>query len=185
MPEPLPEHQRIGSQHNEGYLVAGTSADRSEFAVDAICLWWEDPARPTFPDESNLLNLSDAGASDGCRYRLWQRQLQEELANRLGIEVMVCHYPTGASKWNLIEHRLFSNVSINSAGKPLRTFETMLGCIRDTTMETELKVKAYSLDQVPETGLKVSDKEMKALNLHRRSVCPAWYYVIRPRHAPL
>ncbi len=172
-------------RHNEGYMVVGTSADTSEFAVDAICLWWEDPERPTFPNESKLLIMSDAGGSDGCRYRLWKRQLQEELADRLGIEVMVCHYPTGASKWNPIEHRLFSYISINWAGRPLRTFETMLGYIRDTTTETGLKVKAFLLDRVYETGVKVPDKEMKALNLHRRSVCPTWNYVIKPRHASL
>lgn len=172
-------------RHNEGYVVVGTSADTSEFAVDAICLWWEDPGRPTFPDESKLLILSDAGGSDGCRYRLWKRQLQKELADRLGIEVMVCHYPTGASKWNPIEHRLFSYISINWAGKPLRTFETMLGYIRDTTTETGLKVEAFLLDRVYETGVKISDKEVKALNLYRRRVCPTWNYVIKPRHASL
>ena len=112
--------------HNEGYVVVGTSADTSEFAVDVICMWWEDEDRPSFPDESKLLILSDAGGSDGCRFRLWKKQLQEQLADRLGIEVMVCHYPTGASKWNPIEHRLFSHISLNWAGKPLRSFETML-----------------------------------------------------------
>ena len=172
-------------RHNEGYVVVGTSADTSEFAVDAICSWWEDPDRPTFPDESKLLILSDAGGSDGCRFRLWKRKLQEELADRLGIEVLVCHYPTGTSKWNPIEHRLFSYISINWAGKPLRTFETMLSYIRGTTTETGLKVKAFLLDRVYEKGIKVSSDEMKALNLHRRNVCPTWNYVIKPRHASL
>ena len=172
-------------RHNEGYVVVGTSADTSEFAVDAICLWWEDPDRPTFPDESKLLILSDAGGSDGCRYRLWKRQLQEELADRLGLEVLVCHYPTGTSKWNPVEHRLFSYISINWAGKPLRTFETMLSYIRDTTTETGLKVRAFLLDQVYEKGIKVSNDEMKALNLQRRKVCPTWNYVLKPRHASL
>ena len=114
-----------------------------------------------------------------------KKQLQEELADRLGLEVLVCHYPTGASKWNPIEHRLFSYISINWAGKPLRTFETMLGYIRDTTTETGLKVKALLLNRVYEKSIKVSDSEMKALNLHRRSVCPTWNYAIQPRHASL
>lgn len=169
--------------HNEGYVYVGTSADTSEFAGDAICLWWEDKDRPTFSDESKLLILSDAGGSDGCRFRLWKQQLQEQLADRLGIEVMVCHYPTGASKWNPIEHRLFSYISLNWAGKPLRSFETMLGYIRDTTTEAGLKVKAFLVDRVYEKGIKVSDQEMKALNLQRRRVCPTWSYVIRPRCA--
>jgi hypothetical protein len=169
--------------HNEGYVYVGTSADTSEFAVEAICLWWEDKDRPTFPDESKLLILSDAGGSDGCRFRLWKKQLQEQLADRLGIEVMVCHYPTGASKWNPIEHRLFSYISLNWAGKPLRSFETMLGYIRGTTTEAGLKVRAFLVDRVYEKGIKVSIREMKALNLQRRRVCPTWNYVIRPRCA--
>jgi hypothetical protein len=171
--------------HNEGYVYVGKSADTSEFAVEAICRWWEDEDRPTFPDESCLLILSDAGGSDGCRYRLWKKLLQEKLANRLGIKVMVCHYPTGNSKWNPIEHRLFSYISINWAGKPLRSFETMLGYIRGTTTQTGLKVKAFLVDRVYEKGIKVSKKEMAELNLQRRSVCPTWNYVIQPSCAQL
>jgi len=172
-------------QHNEGYVYVGTSADTSEFAVDAISMWWDDEERPTFPDESKLLILSDAGGSDGCRFRLWKKQLQEQLADRLGIEVMVCHYPTGASKWNPIEHRLFSYISLNWAGKPLRSFETMLGYIRGTTTETGLQVKAFLINQVYEKGIKVSTNEMNDLNLHRRRVCPNWNYVIKPRSVPV
>jgi len=169
--------------HNEGYVVVGTSADTSEFAVDAICLWWEDEDRPSFPDESQLLILSDAGGSDGCRFRLWKKQLQEQLADRLGIEVMVCHYPTGASKWNPIEHRLFSHISLNWAGKPLRSFAMMLAYIRGTTTETGLRVRALLLDRVYQRGIKVSNQEMKDLNLQRRAICPNWNYVIKPRCA--
>lgn len=84
--------------NNLGYVAVGTCAETAEFAVDAICWWWSLEGRPTFPDESKLLILTDAGGSDGCRPRLWKKQLQEKLADRLGIEVMVCHYPTGASK---------------------------------------------------------------------------------------
>ena len=169
--------------HNLGYVAVGTSADTSEFAVDAICWWWELEDRPHFPDETKLLILSDAGGSDGCRFRLWKRQLQEQLADRLGIEVMVCHYPTGASKWNPIEHRLFSYISLNWAGQPLRSFEVMLNYIRGTTTKAGLKVKACLLDREYEKKIKVSDQEMEALNLHRRRVCPRWNYVIKPRLA--
>jgi hypothetical protein len=170
--------------HNLGYVAVGTSADTSEFAMDAICWWWELEDRPSFPDETRLLILSDAGGSDGCRFRLWKRQLQEELADQLGIEVMVCHYPTGASKWNPIEHRLFSYISLNWAGKPLRSFEAMLNYIRGTTTKAGLKVKAVLLDREYEKGIKISDQEMDALNLHRRRVCPRWNYVLKPRLAP-
>jgi hypothetical protein len=169
-------------RHNEGYVYVGTSADTSEFAVDCIGWWWGDESRPTCPDESKLLILSDAGGSDGCRFRLWKKQLQEQLADRIGIEVMVCHFPTGASKWNPIEHRLFGPISLNWEGKPLRSFEAMLAYIRGTTTETGLKVKAFLIDRVYETGIKVSNEEMKALNLQRRRVCPDWNYVIKPRH---
>jgi hypothetical protein len=169
--------------HNLGYVAVGTSADTSEFAVDAICWWWELEDRPHFPDETKLLVLSDAGGSDGCRFRLWKKQLQEQLADRLGIEVMVCHYPTGASKWNPVEHRLFSYISLNWAGQPLRSFEVMLNYIRGTTTQAGLKVKACLLDRKYEKKIKVSDQEMKALNLYRRRVCPRWNYVIKPRSA--
>lgn len=169
--------------HNLGYVAVGTSADTSEFAVDAICWWWALDDRPSFPDETKLLILSDAGGSDGCRFRLWKKQLQEQLADRLGIEVMVCHYPAGASKWNPIEHRLFSYISLNWAGKPLRSFETMLNYIRGTTTQTGLKVTACLMDRQYEKGIKVSNQQMNALNLHRRRVCPRWNYVIKPRLA--
>jgi hypothetical protein len=171
--------------HNLGYVYVGISADTSEFAVDAIVMWWEQHDRPRFLHEDKLLILCDAGGSNGYRTRLWKKQLQEQLADRLGVEVMVCHYPTGASKWNPIEHRLFSYISLNWAGKPLRTLETMLGYIRDTTTETGLKVKAFLVNQKYEKSIKVSDKEMRALNLVRRRVCPSWNYQIKPRCASL
>jgi hypothetical protein len=113
-------------KHNLGYVYVGTSADTPEFAVEAIAQWWQDSDRPTFACESKLLILCDAGGSNGCRPRQWKKQLQEQLADQFGIEVMVCHYPTGASKWNPIEHRLFSYISLNWSGKPLLTLETLL-----------------------------------------------------------
>jgi len=169
--------------NNLGYVYVGTSADTSEFAVDAISMWWEQEDRPRFQREDKLLILCDAGGSDGYRPRLWKKQIQEQLADRLGIEVMVCHYPTGASKWNPIEHRLFSYISLNWAGKPLRSLETMLGYIRDTTTETGLKVKAFLVEREYKKRIKVSDKEMRALNITRRRVCPSWNYQIKPRCA--
>jgi len=171
--------------HNLGYVYVGTSADTSEFSVDAIAMWWEQEDRPRFQCEDKLLILCDAGGSNGYRTRLWKKQLQEQLADRLGIEVMVCHYPTGASKWNPIERHLFSYISLNWAGKPLRSLETMLGYIRDTTTETGLKVKASLLDREYEKNIKVSDEEMGALSIVRRRVCPNWNYQIKPRCASL
>ena len=122
--------------HNRGYVYVGKSADTAEFAVDVLARWWQEFGQFDFPGAPPLLILCDGGGSNGYRLRLWKVQLQEQLADRLRLNVTVCHYPTGASKWNPIEHRLFGPISINWAGQPLRTFETMLACIRGTTTET-------------------------------------------------
>jgi len=167
--------------HNQGYVYVGTSADTAEFAVEAIVRWWTDPQRPRFAREDKVLILCDAGGSNGYRLRLWKHQLQTRLADALGVEVMVCHYPTGASKWNPIEHRLFSYISLNWAGQPLRSLQLMLNYIRGTTTETGLTVKAFLVEGVFEKGRHISTKEMARLNLLRRPVCPHWNYVIRPR----
>jgi hypothetical protein len=168
-------------QHNSGYVYVGTSADTPEFAVDALAHWWQLPHRPTFADESKLLILADGGGSNGYRPRLWKKALQESFADPFQIDVMVCHYPTGASKWNPIEHRLFSYISINWAAQPLHSFELMLRFIRDTTTTTALHVEAYLCEQEYLPGIKVSDDEMAALQLQHRNVCPAWNYVISHR----
>lgn len=167
--------------HNQGFVCVGTSADTSEFAVDNILKWWHYPGRPTFPDESKLLLLCDAGGSNGYRKRLWKQQIQEKLADALGVRVMICHYPTGASKWNPIEHRLFSQISINWAGKPLRSLQIMLNYIRDTTTSTGLTVEALLSDAVYQKGIKVSSEVWDALSIKPRSICPQWNYIISPR----
>lgn len=167
--------------HNLGYVYVGTSADTPEFAVEAIVRWWTDQSRPRFARENKVLILCDAGGSNGYRAYLWKQQLQERLADQLGVEVMVCHYPTGASKWNPVEHRLFSYISLNWAGKPLRTLETLLGYIRDTTTETGLKVKAFLIERTFEKGIKVSPEQRASFNLFRRRICPNWNYIIKPR----
>jgi len=167
--------------HNRGYLYVGQSADTPQFAVEMIAAWWRAFGRPDFPTADKLLILCDAGGSNGYRPRLWKQQLQELLADQLGLEVTVCHYPTGASKWNPIEHRLFGPISLNWAGHPLCTFETMLALIRGTATETGLKVEAFLVNKVYATGLKVADAVMKSLNLERHAVCPNWNYTIRPR----
>jgi hypothetical protein len=127
------------------------------------------------------LILADAGGSNGCRPRLWKAQLQSQLSDRLGLSVTVCHYPTGCSKWNPIAHRLFSQISLNWAGKPLRTFDTMLGYLRDTTTTTGLQVTARLLAGVYQTGIKVTDAVMKTLYVEHHAICPSWNYTIRPR----
>jgi hypothetical protein len=166
---------------NRGWVVVGQSADTPEFAVEAIVSWWEEEGLQSYPGAKRLLILADSGGSNGARSRVWKQRVQEQLADRLGVEVTVCHYPRGCSKYNLIEHRLFSFISLNWAGKPLRSFEVMLGFIRNTTTKAGLKVKAVLNEKVYAKGRRVSDAEMKTLNLERHEVCPEWNYTIRPR----
>jgi hypothetical protein len=169
--------------HQRGYVYVGTSADTPQFAVEMIARWWQAEGQARFPGADQILILADAGGSNGCRPRMWKQQLQAQLADHLGLDVTVCHYPTGASKWNPIEHRLFSQISINWAGKPLRSFEAMLAYIRGTVTESGLQVKAFLIDQVYEKGRTVSTAAMHDLNIQFAAVCPRWNYTIRPRPA--
>jgi hypothetical protein len=170
-------------KHNRGYVYVGQSADTPQFAVDNIVRWWLEEGRFLYPHANKLLILADAGGSNGCRPRLWKLQLQEQLADRLGLEVTVGHYPTGTSKWNPIEHRLFSLISINWAGKPLRTFEFMLACIRGAKTDTGLQVKATLIEKVYEKGIRLAKTALATLSIELHTVCPRWNYTIRPRLA--
>lgn len=167
--------------HNQGFVYVGTSGDTAEFAVDAIVRWFERKDRPTFKNERKLLILCDGGGSNGSRVRNWKRQLQQQLAERFGLEVMVCHYPPGTSKWNPIEHRLFSFVSLNWAGQPLRSLSRMTALIRGTVTIMGLQVKAAVLKGNYPLKIKVSNAEMAELALTRRKICPQWNYGIHPR----
>lgn len=169
-------------EKDRGYVYVGLSADTPAFAVDAIARWWGSAGQRLFPQARRLLILADAGGSNGCTPRLWKLRLQEQLADAYGLEVTVCHYPRGASKWNPVEHRLFSYISINWAGKPLRSLEVMLGYLRDTTTEAGLRVKATAIDRQYRKGIKVPDREMKKLRLRRHKTCPRWNYTIKPRN---
>jgi len=166
--------------HNRGTVYVGSSGDTAEFAVDALTHWCQTHGYPEARAD-HLLILADEGGSNGCRTRRWKQQLQEQLCDGLGLTVTVCHYPTGWSKWNPIEHRLFGPISLTWAGYPLRTWELMLAYLRATTTTTGLEVQAIRLDGDYQTGLRVSDLEMAALNLTAHAVCPAWNYTLRPR----
>ena len=170
--------------HNHGYVYVGQSADTPQFAVEVIVSWWREFGQELFPNADKILILADAGGSNGCRPRLWKQQLQEQLADQLGLEVTVCHYPTGASKWNPIEHRLFGPISLNWAGKPLETFEFMLACIRGTDTDTGLQVNAFLVEKVYEKGIKIAEEVMQALHIEWHSICPQWNYTIKPRQVP-
>jgi hypothetical protein len=164
---------------NRGMVAVGTSADTARFATDCIEHWWQEEGRHAYPQAGQLLVLADGGGSNGHRSRLFKWSMQQ-FANKRGVAVTVCHYPTGASKWNPVEHRLLSHISINWAGKPLRCLNTMLGYIRGTVTETGLRVRAWLNDKIYPTKVKVSNAQMKSLNLERLPTCPDWSYTIRP-----
>jgi len=165
---------------NEGYVYVGTSGDTPEFAVDAIATWWSHEGRDLYPKREKLLILADGGGSNGYRVRAWKKQLQEKLCDQLGLTVTVCHYPPGCSKWNPVEYRLFSFISINWAGVPLRPLDTMLGYIRGTSTKAGLKVKAVLQEGIYKGGQEVTKEDLKRLNLQCHAVCPKWNYTIRP-----
>ncbi len=169
---------------NRGYVRVGLSANTAEFAVDTIAAWWAADGRRHFPRARQLLLLADGGGSNGHRPRLWKLRLQTRVADRFGLAVTVCHYPTGASHYNPVEHRLFGPISNNWAGTPLRSVPLLLACIRGTHTETGLRVKASLSRKRYRTKIKVSGQEMKALNLKRHKVCPKWNYTIEPRKPP-
>jgi len=166
---------------NKGYVYVGTSADTPEFAVDAIASWWIDEGRVEFPGIYQLLILADCGGSNGYRVRAWKQQLQVKLSDSLGVIVTVCHYPPGCSKWNPVERRLFSFISMNWAGRPLRSLDVMLAYIRGTSTRTGLKVKAFLQEEIYKEGQKVTKAEMRGLNIQHHTVYPDWNYTISPR----
>lgn len=168
-------------QRNLGYVYVGQSADTPEFAVDAIGNWWQTAGSLLYPNAPEVLILADGGGSNGYRPRAWKHQLQIKIADALRLTVTVCHLPTGASKWNPIEHRLFNEISRTWAGTPLTSFPLMLDCIRDTKTAAGLAVQATLIDQVYSKGQTVSSDEMDALALQKHAVCPDWNYTIRPR----
>ena len=171
-------------QHNRGTVYVGQSADTPTFAVDNVVRWCQTERLEYFPDATHLMLEADCGGSNSYRSRVWKRDLQEKVADQFGLTVTVCHYPTGASKWNPIEHRLFSEISKTWAGCPLRSFDDVLHYIRDTKTQTGLTVEAHRVTETYETGVKVPDKEMEALNIEFHDVCPQWNYTIRPRSNP-
>jgi hypothetical protein len=164
---------------NRGHVVVGTSADTPAFAVDAIARWWGRIGMKRYPETGALLVLADSGGSNGSRPRLWKYRLQQ-LADRYGLVVTVCHYPTGASKWNPVEHRLFGPISTNWAAIPLRSPEVMLSCLRGTTTQTGLRVTAEWRDRFYPKGVKVSRDEMSQIQIARHDTCPRWNYSIEP-----
>jgi hypothetical protein len=167
-------------QANRGAVFVGVSYDTSEFAGDAIEKWWRCEGK-RYPNCKRLLVLADGGGSNGSTRRAWKAALQEKLCDRHGLHVTVCHYPTGASKWNPIEHRLFSEISKNWAGRPLDSYETILHYIRSTKTATGLRVKAQLVDREYTKGVKISDEHMRRLRIDKHEIQPTRNYTLHPR----
>ena len=170
--------------HNRGTVYVGHSADTPSFAVDNLVRWCQTERLVYFPEASHLFLEADGGGSNSCRSRVWKRDLQQKVADPFGLTITVCHYPTGASKWNPIEHRLFSEISKTWAGCPLRSFDDVVHYIADTKTQTGLTVQAQLVTDTYELRVKVPDAEMDALNIQFHDVCPQWNYTIRPRPTP-
>ena len=166
---------------NKGHVVVGTSADTPAFAVDAVARWWVRCGCKRYRGAGELLILADSGGSNGCRPRLWKQRLQMLLADSYDLDVTVCHYPRGASKWNPVEHRLFSQISRNWAGEPLRSPGRMLSLLRGTRTQTGLTVTAEWTNQRYSRGQVVTEKQMAQLNIEHHDTCPQWNHTIKPR----
>jgi hypothetical protein len=146
-----------------------------------IARWWQEQGLLDHLGKGRLLILADGGGANGSRSAAWKRHLQEQLCDRFALSVTVCHYPPGCSKWNPVERRLFSEISKNWEGRPLRTLSVILGYIRSTTTTTGLSVQAYLDEGIYRKGEKVSREDMERLNLQRHETCPAWNYTLTRR----
>jgi hypothetical protein len=166
---------------NEGFVNVGTDHDTAAFAVASIRGWWRAEGRYLYRRARSLLITADAGGSNGSRLRLWKWELQQ-FADDTGRALAVCHFPPGTSKWNKVEHRLFSFISSNWRGEPLRDYETIVNLIARTTTAKGLQVICRLDRRRYKTGRRISDAQMKTINLERQRFHGDWNYVIRPRH---
>ena len=165
---------------NEGWVSVGIDHDTASFAVHAIRQWWKRMGRRAYPDTTALLITADAGGSNGSRVRLWKWELQQ-FANRTGLAITVCHFPPGTSKWNKIEHRLFSHIAMNWRGKPLVDLATIVTLIGDTTTDAGLRVRSeIDANQYPK-GVVISDDQMAQVRLTPHAFHGEWNYTLRPR----
>ena len=167
---------------NTGWVSVGMDHDTAEFAVETIRRWWKDMGRTVYPQANRLLITADAGGSNGPRLRLWKVELQK-LADQTGLRIAVCHFPPGTSKWNKIEHRLFSFISQNWRGKPLISFEVIVNLIAATTTAKGLKVHAQLDDRPYPAGTQIDDQELAEVRLKRDKFHGEWNYEIHPHRA--
>ena len=165
---------------NEGWVSVGVDHDTATFAVESIRRWWRWMGRKAYPEARQLLITADAGGSNGARLRLWKVEVQK-FADETGLHITVCHFPPGTSKWNKIEHRLFSFISQNWRGQPLRSHEVVVNLIANTKTEQGLKVRAKLDTNKYPSGVKITNQELAAVSLLPDKFHGEWNYTIRPR----
>jgi hypothetical protein len=165
---------------NRGCVTVGVSHDTPAFAVRAIARWWQHEGGARYAHARRLLLLGDTGGSNGYRCRAWKTELQAQLADAFGLTLTVAHYPTGASKWNPIEHRLFSEISKNWAGEPLDSYQKILRFIRSTRTQSGLSVTAHLDRRHYPTGVEPAPEQLQALRLQPGDILPNWNYTISP-----
>jgi hypothetical protein len=162
---------------NVGWVSVGTDHDTSEFAVESIRRWWNNMGRARYPEATELLITADGGGSNGYRVRLWKVALQR-FANETGLRISVCHFPPGTSKWNKIEHRMFSYISMNWRGQPLISHEVIVNLIGSTTTQSGLTISAELDVNIYPKGIRVSDDELEMVNLTKAAFHGEWNYII-------
>jgi hypothetical protein len=165
--------------NDEGWVSVGITSDTAQFAVATIISWWEHLGKARYPNATTLTITADSGGSNNPRTRLWRHELQR-LANTTGLRIRVCHFPPGTSKWNKIEHRMFSFVSLNWRGKPLESLEVIINLIAATKTNTGLKLYAQLDKNVYERGIEISDKQLDRVNITRDDFHGDWNYTINP-----
>ncbi|MDQ2761612.1 MAG: ISAzo13 family transposase [Actinomycetota bacterium] len=166
---------------DEGWVSVGITKDTAQFAVNTIISWWEHFGKQRYPDAGTLTITADSGGSNSPRTRLWRHEIQR-LADMTGLKIRVCHFPPGTSKWNKIEHRMFSFVSLNARGKPLESLEVIINLIAATTTNTALKIYAQLDDRTYQTGVEVTDAQLAAVNITKHTFHGDWNYTIAPSH---
>jgi len=164
---------------DEGWMSVGITSETAQFAVNTIISWWEHLGKLRYPNAQTLTITADSGGSNNPSTRLWRHELRR-LADTIGLNIRVCHFPPGTSKWNKIEHRMFSFVSLNWRGKPLESLEVIINLIAATTTNTGLKLYARLDARTYERGLEVSDEQLAAVNITRHAFHGDWNYTIKP-----
>jgi hypothetical protein len=165
-------------KNNQGWVNVGTDRDTASFAVESIRRWWYTLGCNNYPNASEILITADGGGSNGSRTKLWKYELQK-LAMEINLDITVCHYPPGTSKWNAIEHRMFSYISQNWRGRPLESHEVIINLIGSTTTKKGLNIKCMLDNNKYEKGIKITDEQLESINIIKDETLSNWNYTIK------